>query len=494
VNRALRRMSVAILVMFLLLLININYLQGFEPSSLAGKPGNSRAFYAAQNSYERGSIVTGDGVTIAASRTSASQNDSIKYQRYYPDGPMYAPVTGYDTLYSQTGIEATENSLLSGSNSALTVRNFLDLLTGKPRKGATVTLTINARAQAAAYNALAAFGKPGGVVAIDPRTGAILALASYPSYDPNTLATHNSQQLIQVDQALLKNPAQPLLNRALQETSPPGSTFKIVTSAALLTQNPSVTPQTNVASPTQLTLPQTTNVLINNDGEVCGNGSGQAPLITAFAQSCDTTFGKIGMNLGGAALNAMAGKFGMNNPGLTIPLGVAASNYVIPPSQALTAYSAIGQFSDTVTPLQEAMFAAAIANNGTLMRPYLVQQVTASDLSTVQTTSQSVFSQPVSATVASEVGQMMLAVVQDSDGTAFNFNSNAEGGLIIAGKTGTAQNGVNNTGLNDAAFSAFAPFSNPQIAVGVIIRGGGYGAIAAAPIAVAVIKAFLRTP
>ncbi len=495
-NRALRRMSIAILVMFLLLLININYLQGFEPASLANKPGNSRAFYAAQNSYERGSILTSDGVTVAASRPSTNPNDSIKYQRYYPDGPMYAPITGYDTLYSQTGIEATENSLLSGSDSALTVRNFLDLLTGKPRKGATVTLTINARAQAAAYNALAAFGKPGAVVAIDPRTGAILALASYPSYDPNTLATHNGRQLIQVDQSLLKNPTQPLLNRALQETSPPGSTFKIITSSALLTQNPSVTPQTNVASPTRLTLPQTTNVLINNDGEVCGNGSGQAPLITAFAQSCDTTFGKIGMNLGGAALNAMAEKFGMNNPSLTIPLGVAASHYVNPnpPSQALTAYSAIGQFDDTVTPLQEAMFAAAIANNGMLMRPYLVQQVTASDLSTVQTTSQSVFSQPVSATVASEVGQMMLAVVQDSDGTAFNFNSNAEGGLVIAGKTGTAQNGVNNTGLNDAAFSCFAPFSNPQIAVGVIIRGGGYGAIAAAPIAVAVIKAFLRTP
>ena len=159
-----------------------------------------------------------------------------------------------------------------------------------------------------------------------------------------------------------------------------------MTSSALLTQNPSTTINTNVDSPTQLTLPQTSHVLNNNDGEVCGNGSGQAPLITAFAQSCDTTFGKIGMNLGASALNAMAEKFGMNNPNLAIPLGVAQSNYVIPPSEALTAFSAIGQFSDTVTPLQEAMFAAAIANGGTLMRPYLVQQVTASDLSTVQTT------------------------------------------------------------------------------------------------------------
>jgi penicillin-binding protein A len=493
-NRALRRISIAILVMFVLLLININYLQGFEAASLANEPGNSRAFYAAQNEYERGSIVTIDGVTIAASKASTDPNDAIKYQRYYTDGPVYAPVTGYDTLYSQTGIEALENSLLSGSDSALTVRNFIDLLTGKPRKGATVTLTINSRAQIAAYDALAALGKPGAVVAIDPKTGAILAMASYPSYNPNVLTTHNGSQLNAADEALLKNPSQPLLNRALQETSPPGSTFKIVTSSAFLTQNPNDTTQTSVASPTVLKLPQTTHVLTNNDGEVCGNGSGQAPLITAFAQSCDTTFGQIGENLGPAALNAMAEKFGMNNPNLTIPLGVARSNYVIPQSQALTAYSAIGQYSDTVSPLQEAMFAAAIANGGVLMRPYLVQQVTASDLSTVQTTTPTILSQPVAASVAGDVGQMMLAVVQDPDGTAYDFNSNAEGGLVIAGKTGTAQNGVNNTGLNDAAFTCFAPFSNPQIAVGVIIQGGGYGATAAAPIAVQVIKAFLRTP
>jgi penicillin-binding protein A len=490
VNRALRRISIAILAMFVLLLININYLQGFEPASLANKPGNARAFYAAQNEYERGSIQTMDGVTIAASRPSANPDDSIKYQRYYTDGPVYAPVTGYDTLYSQSGIEATENSLLSGHDSELTVRNFLDLLTGKPRKGATVTVTIDSKAQIAAYNALAAFGKPGGVVAIDPRTGAILAMASYPSYNPDVLATHNGIQLIANDKALLDDSSQPLLNRALQETSPPGSTFKIVTSSALLTQDPSVNTNTNVYSPTVLTLPQTTHVLTNNDGEACGNGSGQTPLIQAFAQSCDTTFGKIGENLGAAALNAMAEKFGMNDPGLTIPLGVAASNYVVPPSQALTAFSAIGQFSDTVTPLQEAMFAAAIANGGTLMRPYLVQQVTASDLSTVQTTSPSILSQPVSASVASEVGQMMLAVVQDPEGTAYQFNAAAEG-VTIAGKTGTAQNGVNNTGLNDAAFTCFAPFSNPSIAVGVIIQGGGYGAVAAAPIAVQVIQAFL---
>jgi penicillin-binding protein A len=492
VNRALRRISIAVLVMFLLLLINVNYLQGFEPASLASKPGNSRAFYAAQNQYERGSIVSADGVTIAASKLSSNSNDSIKYQRYYPFGPDYAPVTGYYTLFSQTGIEAAKNSLLSGNDSALDVRKIIDLITGKTTKGATVQVTINSQAQTAAYNALKALGKPGGVVALDPKTGKILALATYPSFDPNVLAVHDGKQLIKNDNQLLADKTQPLLNRALQGTYPPGSTFKIVTSSALLTQNPSTTINTNVDSPTQLTLPQTTHVLTNNNGEICGNGSGQAPLITAFAQSCDTTFAKIGMNVGASALNSMAEKFGMNNPNLTVPLDVAQSNYVIPPSEALTAFSAIGQFSDTVTPLQEAMFAAAIANNGTLMKPYLVQQVTASDLSTVQATPPSVLSQTVSPSVASDVGKMMLAVVQDPTGTAAGFSAQNEGGLVIAGKTGTAETGQN-TGLNDAAFTSFAPYANPSIAVGVIIQGGGYGATAAAPIAVQVIKAYLAT-
>jgi len=486
-NRALRRISIAVLVMFVLLLINVNYLQGFDTASLAGKPGNSRAFYAAQNQYQRGSIVTSDGVTIATSTLSSNPNDSIKYQRKYPFGPEYASVTGYDTIFGSTGIEAAENSLLSGNDSALDVRKIIDLITGKTTNGATVQLTINSKAQTAAYEALKALGKPGGVVAIDPRNGQILALASYPSFDPNVLAIHDGAKLNKVDNRLLKDKTQPLLNRALQGTYPPGSTFKIVTSSTLLTQSPGTTVNTNVDSPTTLTLPQTQHVLHNDQGEPCGNGSGQAPLITAFAQSCDTTFGKIGIQVGANALSDMAQKFGMNNADLNIPLPVAKSNYVIPPSQALTAFSAIGQFSDTVTPLQEAMFAAAIANNGTLMKPYLVKQVTASDLSTVQATSQSALSEPVSSSVASSVKQMMLAVVQQPEGTAYAFRQ-AVTGVEIAGKTGTAETGQ--VSLNDAAFTCFAPFANPNIAVGVIIQGGGYGASAAAPIAVQVIKAY----
>ena len=224
-NRALRRISIAVLVMFVLLLINVNYLQGFSPASLATKPNNARAFEA-QFQYQRGSIVTSDGVTIA---DSVPSSDVYKFQRKYPHGAEYAPVTGYDTLYSETGIEYYENSVLNGSDSSLTVRNFIDLLTGKPRKGANVTLTINARDQDAAWNALAADsgGKPGAVVALNPQTGAILAMASYPSYNPSVFLSpaKNAGKLYK------DTYNQPLIDKTL-EPKAPGSTFKPITATA----------------------------------------------------------------------------------------------------------------------------------------------------------------------------------------------------------------------------------------------------------------------
>jgi peptidoglycan glycosyltransferase len=495
VNRALKRLSIAVLVMFLLLLINVNYVQGFEANSLAGKPGNSRTIIA-DNQTQRGEIVTSDGVVIAESKASP-KGDSIPWQRYYPVPDVYAPVTGYDSLYTATGIEQYEDSELSGSSSNLDVRNFIDLLTGKKQAGATVAVTVNSAAQQAAYQgletALQATGRIGGVVALDPSTGAILAMASYPSYDPNLLAVQNTNTLNTNDNKLQAETGNPLRNHAINDVFPPGSTFKIVTSSAYFNANPASTEQTSVYSPTNLALPQTTDQLINDDNEVCGDGSGEVPLIDAFAQSCDTTFGKIGLNVGGSALNTAAEAYGFNNPNLNIPMPVSPSGYVIAPQGSpLVAYSAIGQYSDTASPLQEAMLAAAIANGGKLMTPYLVKSITASDLSTINTTQPTVLNQAVPGNVATEIGKMMEAVVQQSDGTGYDYNQSAEG-INIAGKTGTAQNGVSNGNTADAVFTAFAPYGNPKIAVGVIIQGGGYGATAAAPIAVQVIKAYLKT-
>jgi peptidoglycan glycosyltransferase len=485
VNRAVRRISIAVLVMFVLLLANVNYLQAFEANSLSDKKGNSRAF-TAQFQNKRGEITTADGTVLAESK---SIGGIYKYQRVYTNGDEYAPVTGYDTLYTATGVEKTENALLNGTSSQLAVRNVIDTITNKPRKGATVQTTINSKAQNAAWNALKALNKSGAVVALNPSTGAILAMASYPSFDPNQLAVLDGTQLNKNDAALQKDANQPLLNRATSATYPPGSTFKIITSSTLFNQG-KANPNTVVPAPTSLTLPQSSTKLINDNGEVCGNGS-TATIDLAFTKSCNTAFANIGMQLGSQTLKDEADKYGFNNPDLTIPSPVAASNFPLEDAQSFTAMSAIGQKDDTVTPLQEAMVSATIANGGRLMRPYLVQQVQAADLSIVDQANPQELSQPVSSSVAGEIKGMMLHVVNQPDGTAFAIN-NAIPNVQIAGKTGTAQNGVNNSGLNDAVFTCFASSGNRSMAVGVIIQGGGYGAAAAAPIAVDVLKAYLE--
>jgi peptidoglycan glycosyltransferase len=326
------------------------------------------------------------------------------------------------------------------------------------------------------------------VVALNPSTGAILAMASYPSYDPNTLSVLNTAQAgNQVSQLTRETPS-PLINNAAQTTLPPGSTFKIVTSSAWYGQSAARTPQTSVYSPQPLKLPNG-NLLNDDNDEPCGNGSGHTPVITAFAQSCNTPFANIGQLLGGPTIKATADNYGFNKaldiPGVT----TSASQFVAESDPSFTAFDAIGQHDTTETPLQEAMIAATVANGGVTMKPYLIDQVTASDLSVVAQTQPQELAQPISATVAGYEKQMMIAVVQDQGGTGFAYNQSALGGLEIAGKTGTAETGVSSQ--PDAVFTAFAPADNPKIAVGVMIEGGGYGAAAAEPIAVAVIKAYL---
>ncbi|HUK71447.1 MAG TPA: penicillin-binding transpeptidase domain-containing protein [Streptosporangiaceae bacterium] len=486
-NRALRRISIASLVMFAVLLLNVNYLQAFQADSLTSKPSNVRAFEQ-QFQQQRGQIVAADGTVLA--KSVATKNVIYKFQRQYPHGPEYAPVTGYDSIFGASGLELTEDKLLSGNDPRLLVRNFVNMITGKKPQGAQVVTTIDPRAQTAAYKNLLATGLSGGVVALDPKTGAILALASAPSFNPNNYATFSGTKLNKIDTAYRQSPAQPLLNRAINETYPPGSTFKVVTSSTLFSSG-KYTPDTVVPAPTVLQLPDSTATLINFDGEACGTGS--VPIIYAFTVSCNTVFGGLGMKIGGPALHDQATKFGMNDPNLTIPLPVSESNMPLltndPPH---VAQSAIGQFDDTVTPLQEAMFSATIANGGTLMKPYLVQKVEAQDLSSVEAATQQSLSQPVSGAVAGEVKRMMLSVVQSPSGTAHAATASLQNsGIEVGAKTGTAQNGINNTGLDDAVFTCFAQSGNQQIAVGVVVKGGGQGADAAAPIAVAVIKAYL---
>ena len=494
-NRALFRLSLACLVMFALLLININYVQAFEASSLADKPGNARTFDQ-QFQYQRGSIVadgTGGPLTIADSQPvkGDSASGNAIYQRHYPHGAMYAPITGYDTVYGATGIEAAYNKYLAGTSPSLAVHNLISLLTGKAKQGATVNLTVSPKAQQAAYNALRSDGgHQAAVVALNPSSGAILAMASYPSYNPNLLTTFDGAKLNKIDKQLLADPSQPLLNRAINQTYPPGSSFKIITSSAGFSTGKVPGPQATIAAPQPLKLPNG-NTLNNDADEDCFGGHPQ--VIQAFLLSCNTAFANMGIKVGGPALRSYANKFGWNDSNLTIPMQVSPS--VIPPisDPSFTAMSSIGQLDDQVTPMQEALDAAAIANHGTVMRPYLLQSVQAPDLTTLAATAPSVLTRAVSSQVASEVGSMMVQVTQNPDGTAYQTAGPPAVGssLVIAGKTGTAENTVSGAGLDDAVFTCYAPANNPQIAVGVIVKGGGFGADAAAPIAVKIIEAYL---
>jgi penicillin-binding protein A len=496
-NRALRRVSLICLVLFVALLININWVQGFDASSLANEPGNGRTVSSTLQ-FQRGSIVTADQKIVAYSKMNKNFGE---YQRHYPGGPIYAPVTGYDTLFSQTGIEGAENKELAGTDPALEVHNLIDLISGKPKKGATVTMTVNSAAQQAAYAALKASGREGGVVALNPQTGAIIAMASYPSYNPELLATLDGNKLNKNDKRLLADPGHPLINNALSTTFPPGSTFKIVTSSTAFVTGKVADQNTPVFAPTRLTLPGTTTQLINDNGSACNNGgnpsgNGKVPLIYAFTVSCNTVFGALGEKLSGSALKAEGTKYGFNNPNLAVAPGMqaATSNLPVYTDPAQRAGGAIGQQSDTVTPLQEALLSATVANDGTLMKPYLVQKVTAPDLSTIQTTIPATLGNPITPAQAQHLQAMMTSVVQSPVGTAhLTAGPQATGGILIAGKTGTAQNGINNSGLDDAVFTCYAPTSNPQIAVGVVVKGGGFGADAAAPVAVKIIEAYLHS-
>jgi cell division protein FtsI/penicillin-binding protein 2 len=492
-NRAIRRLSIASLVMFLALLINVNYLQVFRVNSLAAESHNPR-IYSQQFKNWRGEIIaSGNGANMVIAKSKLLKNGN--YQRVYTHGKTYAPVTGYYTIdastspYGLTGIEKAEDKYLSGTASSLAVYNIKGLFTGKPKQGASVYLTISPKAQNAAYQALAAKGRPAAAVAIDPSTGAILAMASYPTFNPNALATLDPAKFNKIDKRLVTDKRDLLLNRAINDTFPPGSTFKLITSSAAFHTGKVKSANSTIPGPQAYLLPGSHTTLFNDSGAPCGNGN--PTMIYALTLSCNTAFAKLGVTVGGSALHSMANAFGFNNPNLTIPLPVTASAYPPLTDRAQIAMSAIGQFNDTVTPLQEAMVAATIANQGTTMRPYLVSQIKAPDQSTVQTASPVAIGNPITSAQAGYLTQMMLSVTQNPAGTAYQTAGPPSTGIKIAGKTGTAQNGQNNSGLDDAVFTCFAPYNRPRIAVGVIVKGGGFGADAAAPIALKIIQAYL---
>jgi penicillin-binding protein A len=474
-NRSLRRVALAALLMFLALLVNANVVQVGQAESLKNNPDNHRILYS-EYSHRRGAIVV-DSHAVALSKRV---HDQYKYLRTYPGGAAYAPLTGYYSFnYGSTGIESAENEILSGDSDKLFVRRLSDYFTGRTPQGGAVVLTIEDKVQQAAYQALS--GKRGAVVALDPRTGAILALATAPSYDPSQLATHDFRQVTAAYRQLARDPGSPLLDRAVSQTYPPGSTFKVITTAAALSSG-RFSPSSQLPAPNELSLPQTTHKLQNFQGEQC-NGGRDISLADALRVSCNTAFGGLGLRLGQNEIRKQANAFGFDHA-LSIPMGVARSIYPDNISRPEVAFSAIGQDSDVVTPLQMAMVAAGVANGGVVMAPYLVAKTLAPDLSTLSTANPSEFTRATSSTVADQLTQMMQAVVSRGTGTAAQIP-----GVTVAGKTGTAENQPGQP--THAWFIGFAPAQNPQVAVAVLIEHGGVGGVTAAPIARQVMQAVL---
>lgn len=474
-NRPLRRVAIAGLLLFTVLLINVNYIQGSQADKLRADPLNSRQF-AEQFEHDRGPILAG-GITLARSKKIDSKN----YQRVYDQSEMYSPVTGFVSVFQRTGVEGAENGLLDGTDKRLTVHNWFDALIGKKPSGATVQTTILPRAQQAAYKGVKDRTlKRGAAVAIDVHTGAILAMASYPSFDTNEVATHDGSKANRAFKSLQKKSGSPMLNKAMNETFAPGSSFKIVDAAAAL-ESGGLTKDSPVDA-SGLTLPESGLPLPNShDGGACGGGS--PPLIDSFRESCNTTFGRLALNLGRQRLGAMASRFGWGKT-FDVEHGMtsATSNFPRKGGGDDLARAGIGQGDVTATPLQMAMIAQTVANDGTMMKPYLVKRVTAPDQSELATAEQRTLGHPISTGTASQLQEMMRAVVQS--GTA----QSTVGGRDIAGKTGTAETG---RGTNEDWFVGFAPQHNPKVAFAVVTEGptGSTGAEFSAPIALNIVQA-----
>lgn len=484
-KKPVRKLALFTVILFGALFVNFNYLQVIRSESLQKDPGNTRVLL---NEYQnqRGSIVV-EGNPIAVSEAT---EDRLKYLRTYPQADMYSAVTGYYSIvYGTSGIEKAENEVLAGTDDRLVGNNISDLFSGRAPKGGNVVLTISSAAQQAAYEALANLtvnGEPavGGVVAIDPKTGAVLALVSTPSYDPNQLSTHQPSQIRDYAQTLSDQATDPRGNQAIAENYPPGSIFKIIDTAAALEMG--IGPQEQLPAPDVYKLPGTQTLLRNFDGQPC-TSSETDTLLHSFTVSCNTTFAQLAVDeLGEDRLRTMAEKFGVNDSPFEMPLRVSPSTLGEIIDNASLAQSAIGQRDVRFTVMQGAMLAATIANDGQLMKPYLVAETQAPDLSVLDETKPEEFGpRAVSSDVAEEITKMMISVVENGSG------QNAQvSGVEVAGKTGTAQVAE---GVNDHTwFTGFAPADDPKIAVAVFIKnGGGTGGEMSAPIAADVIEAYL---
>ncbi len=481
-NRELKRVVFVIITMFVALLISTSTIQVLTADSLAQDPRNVRSVYDSYKT-QRGSILV-DGNPIA---TSEKSDDSFHYLRAY-SSQMYSAITGFFSFYQgATGLESKMNSYLTGKNSTQFFEQVNALLSGNPVTGASIELTIDPVVQKAAWDAMG--NLRGAVVAIDPKTGNILAMVSKPGFDANKLAVHNGIISSANYAQLLADKSSPLVNKAISGSLyAPGSVFKLVVASAAF-ESGQYTPESTLPNPLKFKLPGT-NTYVQNSGEGKCGGKATVSIADALRFSCNVPFAQLGIKLGQDAIRAQAEKYGFGQA-IEIPLRSTASTYPTGMDEAQTGLSSFGQFDDRVTPLQIAMISAAIANNGTLMKPNLIENVVSANLSSLYAPSPSIFGKPISEATARLVRDMMINAV------AHGVSSNGQiPGISVAGKTGTAQNGKGEP--YTLWFTGFAPANDPKVAVAVVIEDGGgmgqagRGNTLAAPIARKVMQAVLR--
>ena len=475
-NPQIRKFGLALLVMFGALFIQLNYLQVVRSDKLANAPGNSRNAIR-DFGKPRGKIITADGRVIAESYKNPATNSEYENLRRYPGGSLYGHITGYFSFtYGSTGIERQYNSVLAGRTTALTVRSLTDLLKSKTVT-ADVKLTINNELQQFAARALRK--RAGSIVVTDPRNGAILAAVSYPPFDPNRLAGTNFPAIREAFNELNADPAKPMLARSYRERYPPGSTMKVVTTAAGL-DTQVAGPQTLYPVLRSLPLRFTKRQLRNFGGGACGG-----ELASAFRVSCNTSFAQLGLDLGGAKLAASANGFGFNRkPPLDISPGAAASSFPAPDyfirNDPQLAQAAIGQGQVSATTLEMALVAAGIANGGVIKAPHFMAEVRDSEGAVIETASNNDWLKATSPETAAQITKMMVDVVRAGTGTRAAIK-----GVEVAAKTGTAQTG---RGTAHAWTIGFAPAETPGLAIAVIIesqpdQGASTGGKVAAPVA-----------
>ena len=472
------RLATVALLLFGALFVNLNLITVVQSDDLANHPANRRVIIR-EYQIERGPIVVGEEAVARSIETEGE----LRYLREYPDGELYAHLTGYYSFILQrAGLEAALNEQLTGRPTEVVAQNLGELIGARDRAGNAVELTISQAGQQAAREALA--GREGAVVAIDPVAGAVLVSYANPTYDPGPLSSHSAAEVREAWDRLRDDPDRPLVDRVTRETYPPGSVFKLITTAAALERG--LEPTTTFPDEAVYDVPQTTADIGNFGGGPCGDGV-EIDLSNALRVSCNTVFARIAVDLGDRILIEQAEAFGFNR---SPPYELDVVRSAIPQQLDVpaTAQSAIGQRDVRATPMQMALVAGAIATDGQLMRPHVVARIrdpSGRQLSGPDAgpwTHGTLDGRAVSPRTAQQLQAMMVDVVTSGTGREAAID-----GVRVGGKTGTAQG----SGTPDVWFVGFA---DDQVAIAVVLPDAGEDATGgrlAAPVARTVLEALL---